>query len=392
MTWFFYALRNGARRKLRTLVTAGGVALAVAALFSLISFQRGYQSGLRTELDKLGAHILIAPKGCPYNAASIALHGASWPCFLKQSYLEQVRQTPGINTAAPMFMNAIYDKDDKQYVYVGADPSLLKLKREWKITGAFPGRPEECLLGSSVAASLHASPGQQIALPALDGKHARVSGVIQTTNGEDDRFIYLPLSTAQADFHRSGQLTHILVRLTDPDAMDVVVSGLRACEAGLDMNVVPLTHLFRSIQGLVNSTRMLLGCVALIALLIAGAGVSNTVLMAVTERTREIGVMRAVGASQGDIFRLIWLETVQVCLGGALIGILLAAFASGAVESWLRARLPFSPNDALVRPELAVALGCLAAAAALGTVAGLLPAWRAARLSPVEAISSGSRS
>src|SRR5437588_9464295 len=104
----------------------------------------------------------------------------------------------------------------------------------------------------------------------------------------------------------------------------------------MDMNVVPLAHLFQTIQGLVNTTRMLLGCVALVALLVAGAGVSNTLLMAVTERTREIGVMRAVGASPGDIFRLIWLETVQVCLLGGLIGTLCAGLGAQGVETWLR--------------------------------------------------------
>ena len=89
----------------------------------------------------------------------------------------------------------------------------------------------------------------------------------------------------------------------------------------MDMNIVPLAHLFRSIQGLVSSTRALLLCVLIVALLVAGAGVSNTILMAVTERTREIGVMRAVGASRTDIFRLIWLEAMQVCVVGGMAGV-----------------------------------------------------------------------
>src|SRR2546430_2627920 len=101
MTWLRLAFKNGSRRKLRTLVTASGVAIAVAALFSLISFQRGYQAGMQGELDRLGAHVLVVPKGCPYDAASIALHGASWPCWLKESYLTQVRAAEGIAVAAP---------------------------------------------------------------------------------------------------------------------------------------------------------------------------------------------------------------------------------------------------------------------------------------------------
>jgi putative ABC transport system permease protein len=152
------------------------------------------------------------------------------------------------------------------------------------------------------------------------------------------------------------------------------------------MNVVPLTHLFHTIQTLVNSTRLLLGCIALVALLLAGTGVSNVILMAVVERRREIGVMRAVGASHSDIFRLFWLETLQVCLLGAGAGVLIAFSGAQMVESWLRARLPFAPTDALIRWDWRIAALCFGCAIILGSLAGLLPAWRAAQLAPIEAM------
>src|SRR5436190_21917532 len=109
MTWLGLSLKEWQRRPLRTGVTAAGVAIATAALFSLLAFQRGYREGIRHELDRLGAHILVVPKGCPYDAASIALHGASWPCYLKARYLEEVRSVRGIAAAAPVFMTATYD-------------------------------------------------------------------------------------------------------------------------------------------------------------------------------------------------------------------------------------------------------------------------------------------
>jgi putative ABC transport system permease protein len=390
MTWLRLALRNGTRRKLRTLVTTLGVAIAVAALFSLLAFQRGYQTGMQGELDRLGAHILVVPKGCPYDAASIALHGASWPCYLKAEYLTQVRQTQGVAVAAPLMMNAVYDQTSgAQSVYLGADPTLLQVKRGWHIEGTFPTQGHDCLVGATVAQTLHLQIGQAFALPGLDGPQGRVAGILAATQGADDTFIYMPLAAAQSLFQRPKQLTHILVRLTDPDMLDTVVATLRGCDAGLEMNIVPLAHLFHTIQGLVNSTRTLLFSVMLVALLVAGAGVSNTVLMAVTERTREIGVLRAVGASHADIFRLIWLETVQVCLVGGLLGVLLACLGARHIEDWLRERLPFSPSGALVHPELRIMLLCLAGAILLGSLAGLLPAWRAARMSPVEAIRVG---
>ena len=393
------SLSNLTRHRLRSLVTVVGVAVAIATLFCLASFQRGYQAGLGRELDRLGAHLLVVPKGCPYDAASIALHGASWPCYLKSAYLQTVRQTPHVAWAAPVLMNAVYEtqtivpEDTRagspqagaQIVYCGVDPDIIHLKRLWCIRGRFPSSGE-LLVGAELARSRGWSVGQTVRLPGLDGPQARVGGVLDRTEGADDLFVYLPLADAQRLFHRPGQLTHILVKLDTPESMDSVVGNLRGCDAGLEMNVVPLAHLFRTIQALVESTRLLLGCVVVIALLVAGAGVSNTLLMAVLERTREIGVLRAVGTTRSDVFGLIWMETVALCLLGGVLGIGLARVGAGAVEAWLRGRLPFAPHGSLIQVEWQVVLLCLGVSLGLGTLASLLPAWRAARLAPAEAL------
>jgi putative ABC transport system permease protein len=386
MTWLALSAKEWQRRPLRTGVTTAGVAIAIAALFSLLAFQHGYRDGVRGELDRLGAHVLVVPKGCPYDAASMALHGASWPCYLKQRYLEEVRGVTGVATAAPVFMAAVYDADGNQAVYVGVETNILRLKRAWRIDGNFPQRDGELLAGSEVARRLGWRIGEQVRLPGLRDQSGVVTAILAPTHGADDTFIHLRLPDAQRRFKHTNELTHILVRLADPDDLDNAVNQLRGCDAGLAMNVVPLAHVFHTIQSLVNSTRLLLGCIAFIALLVAGAGVSNTLLMAVAERVREIGVLRAIGASPQDIFRLVWLETVQVCLSGAILGITIAFFASRSVEAWVRAKLPFAPTDALIHWEAWNVVVCLTCALALGSLAGFLPAWRAARVPPMTAI------
>ena len=281
MKWFLISLRNAFRRKLRTSVTVAGVAIGIAALFSLLAFERGYQDGVRTELDHLGAHVLVAPKGCPYDAASIALHGASWPCYIKQEYVAQIRAVPGVGVAAPLLMNAVYDEQSGQpSVYLGADSTLLSLKRGWRIAGRFPAGGDDCLVGATVARTLKLSIGSKFTLPGIaqqqgPARSGTVCGVLEQTNDSDDTFIFIPLATAQSLFQRPKQLTHMLVKLTDPNMLDRVVGDLRGCGAGMDMNVVPLAHVFHTIQDLVNTTRILLGCVALVALIMAGAGVSQ---------------------------------------------------------------------------------------------------------------------
>jgi putative ABC transport system permease protein len=391
MTWTRLCLKEWQRRPLRTSVTAAGVAIATAACFSLISFQRGYREGVRRELDRLGAHVLLAPKGCPYDAASMALHGASWPCYLNQRYFDEVRSVQGVAAAAPVFMSAIYDTEGAQTVYVGVETNILGLRPGWQIQGAFPNREGELLVGAEAARRYGWRLGQEVPLPGLRGQTGRVAGIIGATSGAEDTFIHLRLADAQRLFHHPHELTHILIRLGDPNALDEVAGRLRGCDAGLAMNVVPLAHVFRTIQSIVNSTRLLLGCIALVAVLVAGAGVSNTIFMAVAERQTEIGTLRALGASRAGIFRLIWLETLQTCLSGSAVGVCAAFLASSVLEVWVRSKLPFSPRDAVLCWEWWLAAACMAGAAVAGSLASILPAWRAASVSPIISIRSGAR-
>lgn len=385
------ALANLFRQRLRSLVTAGSVAVAIGMLFTLLTFQRGYTGGLNSELDRLGAHLIVVPKGCPYDAASIALHGASWPCYLKAEYLDAVRQTRGVAVAAPVLMNAIFDpKTEAQNVYCGVTDDILGLKKQWHFAaGAFPKASGEILIGSELARQRSWQVGQKVPLPGLENTTGTVSGILAPTQGADDTFVYFPLADAQHAFKRPNALTHVLVRLTDPDQMDTVVGELRGCDAGMEMTVVPLAHLFETIQGLVRATRLLLGAIAAVALLAAAAGVANAVLMAVSERRREIGVLRAVGFSPSDVFSLIWLETVVLCGIGGLVGIAISIAAAPLTEAWLRSRLPFAPTDALLTPDLSLGLLCLICGAILGTLASLFPALGAARVPPAVAIREG---
>ena len=391
MNWLALASKEWRRRPLRTGVTASGIAIAVAALFSLLAFHDGYRDGVQSEITRLGAHVLVVPKGCPYDAASMALHGANWPCYLNASHFVEVASVPGIASAAPALMAALPGSNGVQTVYVGIDERMLALKSEWKLNGTFPQRAGEIMAGSEAARTHGWKIGEPISLPGLPGERGVVSGILQPTHGSEDAFIYSRLDDAQRWFQKPAQLTHILVKLKNTTQLESTVTSLRGCDAGMDMNVVPLSHLFRTIQALVNSTRLLLGCVALIALLVAATGVSNAVLMSVTERSREIGIMRAIGASRADVFRLVWLETLQVCIAGGIAGVLIAFASSHWVEAWLRSRLPFAPTDPMVRWDWAIAGVCLGGAVVLGCFAALLPASRAAELSPIEAMREGAK-
>lgn len=382
LCWLTLAAKEWRRRPVRTAVTVTGVALALGVLFALLAFERGYRQALRDEVDRLGAHVLVVPKGCPYDAASLALHGANWPCYLNADHLDEIRALPGVQAAVPALMHALPDAAGRATVYVGTDASLLVLRPHWVLRGRFPERAGEILVGGELARRHGWRVGDRVELPGCRGEHGTVSGVVEPTHGADDYFIHLPLAEAQRLFGRPRQLTHVLVRLRDPARWEETLQQFRGCDAGMNLNVVPLAHLFRTIRDLVNSTRWLLGCVAVVALLVAGAGVSNTLLLAVTERTREIGVFRAVGASPRDVFRLVLLEAVLICLAGGGLGLVLALAGSEALETWLRTRLPFTPDGSLLARDGRSVLWILVGAMALGGAAAWLPAWRACQISP----------
>ncbi len=383
MTWAGLSSKEWCRRPLRSGIAAAGVALGTAALFSLLCFEAGYRAGVRRELDGLGAHVLLVPKGCPYDAASMALHGASWPCYLKQEYLTDVRAIPGVAVAVPEFMTAIFDDHNGQVVYVGADEEILSLRPAWRVQGSFPAEPGRILAGAEVARREGWKVGQLVKLPGLADQSATVAGILQPTGGADDAFVYLPLGEAQRRFHHPQELTHILVRLKDPAQMEEVAGQLRGCDAGLSMNVVPLAQVLHTIDSLVSCTRFFLSCVALLAVLMAAAGVTNAVLIAVSERTAELALLRAMGASPAGVFALVWLESLQLCLVGAVSGIAVALLGSGAIESWVRARVPFAPAENLLQWHWWAVVASVWGALALGSMAAFLPAWHAARVSPM---------
>jgi ABC-type lipoprotein release transport system permease subunit len=385
---FTMSWKEWRRRPARTVVTVVGVALGVATLFALLAFEGGYRQAMKGELDRLGAHVLVVPKGCPYDAASLALHGANWPCFLKASYLAELRAVPGVAAAVPILMHALRDDAGQLVVYLGTDIGILGLRPHWRINGRFPEKPGEVLVGAELARRPGFRLGESFVLPGLPNEHAKVSGVLAPTHDADDYYLHLLLAESQRLFHRDHELTHVLVRLRDPQRMDEVVRQLRSCDAGMNLNVVPLAHLFGNLQRMVNSTRWLLQCVVLVALLSAGAGVSNALLMAVVERAHELGLLRALGASPGDLFRLIQLESLWICGIGGGLGIVIALAAAHRIEAWLRARLPFVPAGEVVSWDWAAVGACLIGTALLGSLAAWLPAWQAARAQPAGALAT----
>lgn len=397
MNWTAIALKNILRRPIRSILTIAGVAIAVAMLFNLLEFQRGYEKGLRSELAGLGAHIMIVPRGCPYEAATIVLHGGKWPRYMDEEWYEIVRETDGIGASTAIIMDAIIrDGGRENLIYMGIDDNYPSLRQSWRYaSGDWFSRPESAILGSSVARSMNVTVGDAITIEdkgRVPATQVTVAGVLERTNSQDDGMIFLPQHTLQRIFGLEDKLVVILVKLEDVTRTDEVAAALRSASAEADagMNVFPLSELLNTLTALLSSTRVFVLAIVAVAFVIGGVGVLTTILMAVYERTREIGMMKAMGAAKTDVFRLIWLETLFTTIGGGLAGILLALLSGRGVVALLKLVLPHTPADFALGITGSTLAICLGVSVVLGVVAGTWPAWRAASISPITAIRGGS--
>jgi len=392
MNFFTLAAKNLLRRRGRTLLTVLGVAIAITVLFSLLSLNSGYEKELNKEVNSLGVHILAVPKGCPYEAASLVIHGGVIPKYLTALDLKNVSSIEGVGLATPMLMHQFIRRDaktgqDVAHVAYGVEiDAIRELKPWWKIQGRFFNNNETnvMIIGRGLADRYNLTVGATQA----DGPLANftIVGILDRTGDQDDQFHYLPLAEAQRVFHKEGLITTIGVKVKDISKIAVVSAEMEKIP---DIQVVTMTQVLGTIMNLAGSAKSLLLTVIAIALIISAFGIINTLLMSVNERTREFGMMKAIGASGLDIGKMVLIETVFITLSGGVIGTISAIVGSSLIEGFVKGILPYSPRGSLVSasPELiAFALGF---SLVLGLICGLYPAFKSSRLTPMEAIRGG---
>ena len=376
--------KNLLRHRTRSVLTMLGIAASVGVLFSVLSFNKGFTEGLAVELERTGLHFMVVPSGCAHEVAALVLHGAVIPKFLDTKVMEHVTATAGIDLATPILVAQLPDPQRGKIDLInGVDMSVLSaLKPGWEITGKIPEQDNEILLGYEVAQHEKLQPGDQFSTSGET--NLLVAGIVGLTGSQDDAFIYLPIKTAQKLLDQPAAATAIGVKVTDPTRMVEITDALTAAVPGIQ--IVTMGEVMNSISNLAASARALSLAIVLIAILISAVGVMNSILMAVFERTQEIGMMRAVGASRWDIFRIILEETTILSLSGGLVGILISILGSRMIEAFVRSVMPFVPSGNLISFDPVVAAGSVLFIFIIGLCAGIYPALKASKINPVEAI------
>jgi putative ABC transport system permease protein len=392
MNILLLSVKNLRRKKIRSVLTIGGVAIAVGVLISLLGFDSGYQKSLTDNIDKMGYQLLVTAKGCPYEAATMMLKGGGGLRYMEQKVYDDIKNDSRVDKISPQLVASVFDPELQKgqggyALYMGVNDKYLKLK-PWAVFKSgkwFSGEDvNEVIIGYEAAEFEQRSVGDEVFIPGI-GQILKVVGIFERTGTQDDGMMFIPLKAAQRIFTLPGKLTGIGIKLKDIHQISKFEEDMYSVP---ETQVISMAQVRGTILNLISSAKVLADAVALIAIFIAVIGVMNTILMSVFERTQEIGISKALGASRLDVFRLIWTETIVICVIGGAIGCGLAMAGSGLVEYVIKKILPYAPTGKLVTIEPKLLAFAIIGAVILGIISGIYPAWRASSMKPVQAIRS----
>ncbi|PKN74309.1 MAG: hypothetical protein CVU49_08800 [Candidatus Cloacimonetes bacterium HGW-Cloacimonetes-2] len=378
------------RKRLRSILTLLGIAISSWVLISLLGFNQGYERSLDDDIDNLGFQVLLTAKGCPYEAATLMLQGGAGLRYMPDTVIDSLRSMPEVQNLTPMLMQAVFDpmvgENGTVVAYSGVDPATFPKMKSYlqfeKGTWFSDPTATEAVIGYEAAELEQREVGDLILVPEKNVE-LTIVGILKRSGTQDDGTIFVPYLALQSIFEVQGKLTSVGIQV----GKDVDVTAFEDKLYELpDVQVVSMAQVKSTISNLVGTARVMVMSIALIAILIAMVGVVNTILMSVFERYQEIGIMKSMGATAGHIFRLIWTETVVLCLIGGLLGAAMAYGLAAVTESLIRYLLPYSPKGSLVYIDGMLMLKSIGIIIGIGVVSGLYPAWRAARIKPIEAI------
>jgi len=390
ITTFQVAYKNLLRKRIRSLLTLIGIALSAWVLVSLLGFNHGYETGLNKDIDNMGFQLMIMAKGCPYEAATMMLKGGTGLKYMKESIVDDVAKEPEVEKTTPILMAAVFDPNKGESGgiagYFGVEPkSFSEMKPFLKFRQGRWFTDEnayEAVMGYEAAELEQREVGDKILMPEKNIEF-KVVGILERTGTQDDGTIFVPLKTAQKIFNRPDEITTLGIKVrkgVDSTRLEEKLYQLP------DVQIVSLAQVKETIMKLISTAKVMVLSIAIIAILIAMVGVINTILTSVWERFQEIGILKTIGAMPQDIFKLIWIETLILCMTGGVLGIILALILSRVTELVIRHVLPYAPSGGLVLIDLKLVLITIAAVLGIGLLSGLYPAWKAGRIRPLEAI------
>ncbi|MDA8260456.1 MAG: ABC transporter permease [Betaproteobacteria bacterium] len=376
--------RNLLRRRGRFVFTLAGVSVGMAAFVALMTIGQGLKDEIRKQAQGLGANLVVTPKGwCAYEQISV-LTGEQLPSAIPMSELEKIRAVPGVKSAVP-HLNEKTAFRNQPVLVIGIWPEEMRALQKWSIdAGRYFNAPDErgIVLGSAIAKQFKLKPGDDF---TVRGKALPIIGVLREAGSKDDIATFIPLALAQQIYEVQDKVSFIAVQVSDLEKIEA--TSLKIQEVA-NVAVVSDKQLLSSVLSIVGSVGAAMQAVAAVGVLAAAFGIVNTLLTAVHERRREIGILQAVGSTRRTLFMAFMLESGLYGLLGGILGVTIGVLAAYLFGSYLtdNAFTASLHQSQTVTIEYGTILLTLGFSVCLALFAGLYPAYRASKLSPVEAM------
>jgi putative ABC transport system permease protein len=401
---FLMALAALTAHKLRSALTLLGVLVGVFSIIVVMTAMRVLQQNIERELSEVGSHTFQISK---WPGAFFGGHEGFEKFWRRRNItLEQGRQLAERATLARstgLWENfwageavSRFDKTPPGVEMIGATPGVFAA-RNWNVAEGraltdadVDSAHPVCVLGAGLAKTLFpfgSALGDRV---KLDGIHYTVVGVLEprgtSLGGDQDNFAVAPITTALNRYGRAWVSMRIVVQARDAASYDDTVEQARGVLRALrqvppgqedDFEIFSNDSLIAQFNSITSSVRWGVAVISSIALLAAGIGIMNIMLVSVTERTREIGIRRAVGAKKRAILTQFILEAVVLCEIGGTLGVVLGILGGNATAYFLKMP-PAVPVDWII-------IGLLLCSF-VGIVFGTYPAYKAANLDPIESL------
>jgi putative ABC transport system permease protein len=381
----------------RSFLTVLGVVIGVASVIILVAFGTGAQKEITSQIDTLGTNVAIIVPGKLRGQSNFNPTGGLGISNLSDKDVAAVRSVAGVRRVAPLLFlgGGVYRGEEpaKICMPVATTSEFVHIRRLTVDKGRFFTDAEMdqpvCVLGTGIRKDLFPNEdplGKQI---SVNEHKYRIVGVVKERNvgsglfgGEElDALIYMPLTAVQR-LNETRQLHRIFMEFEPGRDPDVVTEAARKAVLAThgnkdDFSLLRAKELLDMFYKVFSMLAALLLGITSISLIVGGIGIMNIMLVSVTERTREIGIRKTVGARRRDIFYQFLSEAVTLSALGGLLGIGLAVVVCSLVTRWLPLKPVITTGSVLLGFGVCVAVGI---------ISGVVPAVAASRKDPIEAI------
>jgi len=377
--------RNLFRQKGRFIFTLLGISIGMASFVALLSLGGNMRGEVTRQAEAMGANLMIMPEDiCVFNLVAIVT-GDTISESLQYDVFEKIEGIEGITIIPHLTQKAAVK--DLPSVVVGVLPEETRKFRDWSMAEGeyFASQDEHAvIIGSDFAQRRDLHAGDVV---TVREEQFTVKGILSLTQSNDDATMFMPLPVAQRVFEKEGYISYMSAKVDNIAKMEYYEAAI---VGAANVQVSTDEQLLSSVLAILGSVNITLQLVAAVALIAAAFGIINTMMTAVYERRREIGILRAIGGNNGAIFKIFILESGLYGLLGGVTGVVIGYLASTVAGDFIS---QIGANDLLkgASPEASLDINLVLAAIAFSVVisagAGLYPAWKAAKLTPVEAIS-----